>query len=172
MRPPVDAPLTDAERFPLLTDAGRRMLVRLREHPHAPRYNYPSGERLRADGLAAVRRYAERLRVERVGWRFGEMPPWLRRFVAHCRREVPFHRERRDWTDDFFALPPIDRADLRREPWAFVPDSADLTDLVVYTTSGTTGQRLPVYSHPEVPNCYLPLIETALAAHGVRLEGG
>jgi phenylacetate-CoA ligase len=168
----MDEPLTDAQRFPLLSEAGRDRLRRLREHPHAPRYNYPAGERLTAAGLTHVRAYADRLRTDRTGWRPGELPPWLPPFVAFCRREVPFHRNRRDWSDDFFALPPIDRAHLRRAPWAFVPDSADLADLVVYTTSGTTGERLHVLSHPEVPNRYLPLMETALAAHGVRLKGG
>jgi phenylacetate-CoA ligase len=163
--------VTDQDLFPLLSDAGRRVLRRLREHPAAPRYNYRTGERLTAAGLAAVRAYAGRLGTGRVGWRPGGLPPWLPPFVAFCRREVPFHR-RRDWPDDFFALPTTEREHLRREPWAFVPDSADLTDLVVYTTSGTTGSRLTVPSHPEVPNRYLPLLEAALAAHGVRLEGG
>src|SRR5262245_2438002 len=148
------------------------MLLRLREHPHAPRFNHPGGERLDAPALARVRSYAEELKTGRVGWRPGELPDWLWRFVEFCRRDVPFFRRRPDWSDDFFALPPTTRADLRREPWSFVPDSADLTDLVVYTTSGTTGSRLAVLSHPEVPNRYLPLMQTALAANGVRLEGG
>ncbi|MCI0460242.1 MAG: AMP-binding protein [Gemmataceae bacterium] len=168
----MDEPLTDAQRFPLLDETGQRLLRRLQEHPHAPKYNYRVGERLSSDGLAAVRSYAEGLRTRRTGWRFGGLPPWLPPFVEFCRREVPFHRRRADWSEDFFALPPIGRQELRRQPWAFVPDSADLTDLVVYTTSGTTGTRLSVLSHPTVPNRYLPLMQTALAAHGVRLEGG
>jgi phenylacetate-CoA ligase len=165
-------PLTEPQLFPLLTDAGRRVLRRLQEHPSAPRYNYHAGERLTAAGLAALRAYAGRLKTERVGWQPGTLPPWLPPFVAFCRREVPFHRRRLDWSDDFHALPALDREPLRREPWSFVPDSADLTDLIVYTTSGTTGSRLNVLSHPEVPNRYLPLLEAALAAYGVRLEGG
>jgi phenylacetate-CoA ligase len=168
----MDEPLTDEQRFPLLDDAGRRRLRRLREHPHAPRYNYHGGERLTAAGLANVRAYAERLRTERAAWQSGELPPWVKRLMEFCRQEVPFHRRRADWSDDFFALPPTGRESLRREPWAFVPDSADLADLIVYTTSGTTGNRLTVPSHPEVPNRYLPLMQAALAAHGVTLEGG
>ena len=53
-----------------------------------------------------------------------------------------------------------------------MPDSADLTDLIVYPTSGTAGERLHVLSHPEVSSRYLPLMEVALGAHGVKLEGG
>src|SRR5262249_50220386 len=102
----MDQPLTDRERFRLLNDAGRRMLQRLLEHPHAPRYNYRPGEPLTADGLASIRAYNERLHTERTGWRWGELPPWVPPFVAFCRRDVPFHRDRADWAGDFFALPP------------------------------------------------------------------
>lgn len=166
-----DQPLTDAQRFPLLNDAGRRMLRRLLEHPHAPVYNNRAGDRLTAEGLTRVRQYAERLRTQRTGWRHGELPPWLRELISVCRRDVPFHRRRLDWSDDFFDLPPMEREDLRREPWSFVPDSADVSDLVVYTTAGTMGDRLKIPSHPEAAARYLPLMETALAAHGVRLHG-
>jgi len=168
----MDAAPTDDQRFPLLSPTGRRMLGRLREHPHRPRYNFQTGDRLTEEGLARVRAYAARLRTERVGWRPGGLPPWVPPFVAFCRREVPFYRRQLDWPDEFAGLPTTDREDLRREPWAFVPDSADLTGLIVYTTTGTTGNRLKILSHPEVSSCYLPMMETALEAHGVRLEGG
>src|SRR5262249_32282680 len=118
------------------------------------------------------RDYAARLAAGRTGWRFGEAPGWLPDFVQNCRKEVPFYSSRSDWSDDFFALPATTRADLRREPWSFVPDSADLSQLIVYRPSGTTGNLLDVISHPVAPNRYLPLFETALAAHGVRIDGG
>jgi len=167
-----DEPLTDRERFPLLTDAGREMLDRLKQHPHAPRFNYSCGERLDAAGLADVRAYAERLAVGRAGWRFGEAPGWLKEFARYCRNEVPFYRDRADWSDDFFALPMTGRGDIRREPWSFVPDQSDLSQLIVYRTSGTSGNLLNIISHPTAPNRYLPLFETALSAHGLSIEGG
>jgi phenylacetate-CoA ligase len=165
-------PLTDADRWPLLDDRGRRLLTRLLEHPAAPRYNFRVGERLRTAGLANVRAYADRLKSERTGWRPGEPPAWLPAFVRRCRTLVPFHRRRDDWSDAFYDLPSIDRDHVRPEPWSFVPDDLPLDDVVVYTTTGTTGSRLEYFAHPEVPNRYLPLIETALAAFGVRLDGG
>jgi phenylacetate-CoA ligase len=164
--------LTDGERFPLLTDAGREMLRRLRQHPHAPRFNYACGERLDAAGLTSIRNYAAALQAGRTGWRFGEVPPWLRAFVRTCRDDVPYYRDRLDWSDDFFALPTTTRLDLRREPWSFVRDAADLAQLIVYRTSGTTGNLLDIISHPVAPNRYLPLFETALASCGVKIEGG
>src|SRR5438270_581561 len=150
-----DQPLTERERFPLLTDAGRAMLRWLRQHPHGPRFNYACGERLDAAGLASVRDYADRLMSGRAGWRTGEAPPWLAEFVRSCRHDVPFYRDRVGWTEDFFALPTTTRLDLRREPWSFVPDSADLSQLIVYRTSGTTGNLLNIVSHPVAPNRYL-----------------
>src|SRR5262245_49517582 len=131
----MDAAPTDEQRFPLLNPTGRRMLRRLREHPHRPRYNFQTGDRLTEDALARVRAYAARLRTDRVGWRPGGLPPWVPPFVAFCRREVPFYRRQLDWPDEFAGLPTTNREDLRREPWAFVPDSADLTGLIVYTTT-------------------------------------
>jgi len=49
---PMTESLSDAERFPLLTEPGRRMLQWLREHPHAPRYTAQSGNRLTAESPA------------------------------------------------------------------------------------------------------------------------
>lgn len=167
-----DQQLTEQQRFPLLTDAGRDMLRFLKQHPHGPRFNYPCGERLNAAGLADVRAYATKLAIGRTGWRFGEAPNWLNEFVRACRNDVPYYRHRDEWSEDFFSLPTIDRADLRREPWSFVPDSADISELIVYRTSGTSGNLLSIISHPVAPNRYLPLLQAALAAHGVAIEGG
>jgi phenylacetate-CoA ligase len=167
-----DQALTDAERYPLLDDRGRGMLRRLLEHPHAPAYNDHVGDRLTEAGLTNVRRYSQRLRTERTGWRQGELPPWLVESIKFCRREVPFHRRRLDWTEDFFSLPAVCREDLRREPWSFVPDTADLSDLIVFGTAGTLGDQLKIPLNPEAAACYLPLMETALATRNVQLAGG
>jgi phenylacetate-CoA ligase len=166
------APLADDRLFPLMTDASQRLLKRLREHPHAPRYNWRTGDRLTATGLANVRDYAQRLKTDRTGWRFKQFPAWLPEFIQSCRRDVPYHRQRVDWTDDFFALPTIDRQSLRLYPWAFVPDALPIDDMIVYTTSGTTGDRLQILSHPQVPSRYLPLLQFILATRNITLEGG
>jgi phenylacetate-CoA ligase len=162
-----DEPLTDAERFPLLTDRGRAMLRRLRQHPHAPKWTWRCGDRLDAAGLANVREFAEQQASVRRGWANGETPDWVPEFIANCRRDVPFYR---GWSGD--PLPTCDRDDLRREPWSFVPDDADVSELIVYKTSGTSGNLIHLPAHPVAPARYLPLFQTALAAHGVTLDGG
>ena len=40
--------LSWSERFPDLTDDGRRLLKWLHEHPHAPKFNHRCGDRMNA----------------------------------------------------------------------------------------------------------------------------
>jgi phenylacetate-CoA ligase len=160
--------LTENERFPLLTERSRAMLRRLQQHPHAPRWTYQCGDRLDAAGLTDVQKFAERQQSERHGWKFGVPPAWVADFIDRCRLDVPYYRSRLSGD----ALPTCCREDLRREPWSFVPDSADLSGLIVYQTSGTSGNLIHIPAHPVAPARYLPLFQSALAAHGVSLIGG
>ena len=61
----MDDELTEAQRHPLLTDAGRELLCWMHEHEAAPRFNHRCGDRLTADGLARVRAFGEQ--VEAAG---------------------------------------------------------------------------------------------------------
>lgn len=167
-----DFGLSDRQLFPLLDDAAASLLRRLREHPHAPRYNWKTGERLDAAALRRVREFAGGLKnaLPRTA---GALPPWVMPFVRDCRRTVPFYRNRDHWNDEpFTALPLTSRRDIQREPWSFVPDGRAADDLIVYTTSGTSGTRLQIPATPELPARYLPLIEFMLWRVGVRLSGG
>lgn len=168
----MDQVLNDGQLFPLLDARGRALLRRLREHPHAPTYNYRTGDRLTAASLTRVRAFADDLVAQRSGWQFGTVPPWLPPFLAACRSNVPFYRSQPSWSQQLCELPILTRAQLRCQSWEFVPDSADLSDLVTYSTSGTSGTALRLPACPEVPSRYLPLMQLALAAYGVRLEGG
>ena len=48
---------SDAERYPTLTDDGKRMLQRLREHRHAPMFRNESGNRLTREDVETVRAF-------------------------------------------------------------------------------------------------------------------
>jgi len=164
--------MTDAERFPLLTEHGRQMLQRLREHPHAPRYTAQCGNRLTADYLRRVLAFEAELNAGSHDWSPGAPPKWLDGFVEMCFRDAPFYRRYGARPANFHDIPTIDRADLSREIWSFVPDALSLDDLIIYATSGTTGHPLTIPSHPIVGACYTPLIRAALARRGIELKSG
>lgn len=160
-------------RHPLLHDEGRALLSFMQEHPHAPQWNYACGDQLDADGLAAVRAFG---RQPAASWRPDELPVWLQAWVARVLAEVPFYR-RGDAAavtaiERFRMLGFTDRDDLRREAPAFVPDDQPLDGMMVYDTSGTSGSSLQVMADAVTSSSYLPLLERALAIHGVSLTSG
>ncbi|MFA6959075.1 MAG: AMP-binding protein [Thermoanaerobaculia bacterium] len=162
--------LTDRERFPLLDEEGARMLSRLRQHPHAPRFNLRTGDRLDAAMLERVRRWEAAQRESSPRWLPGQPPDWVEPFAAQALADVPIYR--RAGVASFEAFSSVTRADLAREPWSFVPDAAALDDLMVFYTSGTTGKPLYVVTHPEVPAKKLALYRKAIRACGGDMTGG
>lgn len=164
--------LSDDERFPLISEERRGLLRRLRQHPRAPIWNFASGDRLDAAGLAALRAWEARLRAGPEPWGPGGRPGWLDGWAEETRAKVPFYRSRAPAGADFARLPTFRRADLAAAPWAFVPDDQPLDQLLVYPTSGTTGPAFEVFSHPVVSNAWFPFVQAALARLGLGLEGG
>jgi phenylacetate-CoA ligase len=164
--------LSDEERFPLLSESGRLRLKGLREHPHAPRYNMACGDRLDRQAVDRVALFERQLFAAPLGRHGVEPPAWAVDFAARSLREVPIYRRRGGTPSNFESIPPVDRSDIAREPWSFVPDHEDLSKLIVYYTSGTHGRPMDVLAHPEFAAKRLPLFRAALAKHGVTLDGG
>ena len=110
----------EEERTPLLDDAGRRMLERLREHPDAPRWTYAVGDRLAAEDLPALDRFRGVLAAGRVPSQPWIPSPVVLQSVAHALVHVPRYRAsvpagldlERDWN----LLPTTCRADLAAAP--------------------------------------------------------
>ncbi len=175
MNPATDASPTDAERYPTLTAGGRRMLRRLREHPHAPIYRNQSGNRLTAAEVATVRAFEQETLAARFGWGPGAgsmPPPWLPPFVARCLEQVPFYRRYGPPPLRLADLPTTSRADLSRDVAQFVPDDVPLERMMYFSTSGTTGHPLLLPSHPTVAASYLGFHKRALRRYGVELQAG
>jgi phenylacetate-CoA ligase len=139
--------ISDAERFPILSAAGRKLLYAMREDPHAPRWNWPNGEQLDASGLETVRSFARELQTQPVLGPQG-FPQWLTGFVDFCLEDVPFYRRRSPAGTPFAAIPSCSRDDLAAKVWEFVPDSEPLDRLIVFSSSGTTGHPAKMPSHP------------------------
>lgn len=165
--------ITELDRTPLLSDAGRERLRALREHPHAPRFNYAAGDRLEAGDLPWLEGF--RGRLAEAAPQPEDVPSWetLRR-VQHWRRFVPAWRKRLpedlDLEADWLRLPTMDRQDLAEAPWSFVPDDEDLSRLVIFRTAGTTGHPVAIPHHPRAMRCYEALVEKVLARWGAPFQ--
>jgi phenylacetate-CoA ligase len=160
---------TDAERYPTLTEAGRRMLQRLREHPHAPSFRNQSGNRLTLQDLAQARAFEQEVANAVVPDQREASNLWLGEHIARCYREVPFYREMGGAPRRLTDVPSVRRADLAQDIARFVPDSAPVERLINFRTSGTTGHPLLIASHPVVAASYLAFHRRALARFGVTL---
>lgn len=156
--------LTDAERWPLLTKEGAALLRRLREHPHAPQYNHACGDRLTAEARDRLRAYRKTLATFDDGW-IGEL-------IERVYATVPRYRRSGAVPRDLTSVPTIGRHDLLSRVEEHVPDDADLSDLIIYRTSGSRGPAATVPMTPEFCALDLPVIEHVLAGLGVQVEGG
>lgn len=164
--------ITDLDRYPTLTEEGRRLLDFMREHPNAPIFRNQSGNRLTTEDLEIVRGFEQEALAANVGWTDGEQPQWVSDFVERSLSDVPFYRRYGAAPRRLQDLPTISRADLSRDIAQFVPDSLSIDRLINFRTSGTTGHPLLIGSHPVVAASYLALHKRALRRFGVELRYG
>jgi phenylacetate-CoA ligase len=163
--------LTDDERWPLLTDDGRAMLQRLRQHPNAPRYNHACGDRLTRESVDRLRSYRDTLAAGFHGWTSTQEPPWVGELIERVYSTVPRYR-RQQAPSRLADVPAIGRHDLLSRAADHVPDDADLADLIIYNTSGSRGPAAKVPMSPEFSALDLPVLEHVLARFGVTFSGG
>ena len=164
--------ITDSDRYPTLTEHGQNMLRFLREHPHAPTYRNESGNRLTIADVEGVKAFERETLAAQVGWPPTQQPIWLSEFVERCLREVPFYRAYGAVPKRFEHIPCTSRADLSRDIARFVPDPVSVDRMINFQTSGTTGHRLLLASHPAVAANYLAFHKRALRRFGVELQFG
>ena len=81
---------SDLERYPTLTEHGRRMLQRLREHPCAPMFRNESGNRLTPDDVATVRAFEREVAEAEVPEQREESAAWLTEFLQRVYRKCHF----------------------------------------------------------------------------------
>lgn len=155
----------DARHLPGLSREGAALLQRLVEHPHAPVFRNRSGHRLTTTDLWLARWHHLRVTHGRVASP-ATAPAWAWRLFARCRREVP-HFQRLPAAVPWQGIPTTCRADLAADVARFVPRSADISRLVCFTTSGTTGHPIKVPSHPVVAAGYYSHHCRALRLHGI-----
>jgi len=164
--------LTDADRYPTLSERGRHMLGFLQQHSHAPVFRNHAGNRLTSDDLIRVNAFIAETVSAKIGWHPGKQPPWVTEFIARCYTDVPWYRVLGAVPQKLEDVRPTTRADLARDVALFVPDNVALDRLINFRTSGTTGHPLLIPSHPVVAASYLAFHKRALRRFGVELRAG
>jgi phenylacetate-CoA ligase len=158
--------LSNEERFPLLQDLS--LLNDLIQDETAPIFNFKSGDRLLERHLKVLEDYKQKYQdqepiVEDC------IPKWVEAYVREARQQVPFYRNR---PDGFANQICFGKEDLRLEPWRFVHNQADVSDLLVYSTSGTTGPAMDVNFAPCTQASWLVQVESILARHHLQFSYG
>ena len=157
--------LTDAERFPLLEDLS--FLNVLKQDALAPKFNFKSGDRLDGMQLSRVKLYKKKYYDKKIFWNEGQTPSWLMDYVNWCRTTVPFYQNR---DGDLNSFPTISREDIRKYPHLFVSNDANLEELLVYYTSGSTGPKLDVLFDAVTQASWLPQIESVLKDFNISIN--
>lgn len=166
---------TARELFPLVTPAGLRGLLRLREHPDAPGWTHLIGDHVRREDLAGVEAYRASLAGEPPAP--AVCPPQaLLAWIERTRPRVPRWRallpRGRDLARSWAEVPTTSREDLAVRLEELVPEDEPLDRLIVYETSGTTGHALRVPHHPRAVAQLHALAERALGWHGRTVRTG
>jgi len=159
--------LTDQERFPNLNDFG--LLHQLRQDAYAPRFNFKSGDRLTEKHLIKLDNYAKEIMHKTSFWKEGASPGWMQSYLKWCSTTVPLYTGKGIALE---AYPTINRDTLRDNPHLLVSLEADLDDLLVYHTSGSTGAIMDVLFDPVSQASWLPQIAMVLDHFGIRLDKG
>lgn len=157
----------DALLYPTMTDAGRRMLNFMREHPAAPVFRNRSGNKLLVGEVAQLRDFEQDVLAAAIGRDPSMAPAWRDAFVTDVFAAVPHYRRRGPAPGRFEDIAPIARADLARDVAAFVPDHVDTDRMISFRTAGTTGHPMLVPSHPLVAGRYLAYHKRALRRFGI-----
>lgn len=127
--------LTDEQRWPDLSAAGRARLAALEQHSLAPAWCHRVGHRLTPE-------------QQRTATRQLPLDDWLPRHLALA-RTLPAYRRHQGPLNRLADFPLIGREDLVDDIAAFVPPGADLSRMLHGTSSGSTGAALVMPDDPD-----------------------
>lgn len=162
---------------PLITRESFATLRKLKEDPHAPHWNHEAGDRLQKEDLVVLDSYRKELvvRCGQASRSDGPSPPAaIRNWAEKLVYRVPSFQKRvseevdleEQWTD----IGTMSREDIATHPEELLPLDADLEEMIVYRTAGTTGHALLVPHHHRAAAMYQVLIEFALEQYDLRLD--
>ena len=156
---------------PLITADGQRRLASMRQDIHAPKWNSEAGDMLTAPDIDTLKVFRDKMENRRTH-KPGDGPPnSILAFVREYRHRSLYFMERThegmDLSRDWALIGLSSREDIATRPETMIPLDMDLERMVVYRTAGSTGHSLYVPNDPVAVACYQPMLDFALARHGV-----
>jgi phenylacetate-CoA ligase len=165
-----DIPESIRTRIPLFKNEWINLYRKIGEHPHAPKWDTECGDRLTLEDILFIREFTDALNNKREP--FSQTPPaWLINRIEELKLTTPWFSQKISGEDikvSWQNISLMKRSDMQSSLELIVPENADLDRLVVNPTSGTTGHPIPAPNHPRAIGCYDPMIQYALARHGVK----
>ena len=166
-------PVDRQQRNPLMTEAGFQLLNRIRQHADAPRWNFEVGDRLLPEDLPSVEAFRQRVFAPRQ-YESHRPSSELLAWVQRMRDRIPLFRahlpEGFNLARDWVYIPTTCREDIATRLDQWVPLDADLSRLIVYDTSGTTGHALVLPHHPVTVAEHHSLVEYGLDQYGLQAQ--
>jgi len=162
----VKIPADYLQRTPLLNEAGFRLWKAILEDQHAPIWNHQVGDRIDSQDLGAVEAFRKRVLESGLGVPESTVD-WVESMRTRNRafeQLLPQGWRFLRWEE----LPTTSRDDFATRLEEFVPVDADLTELVVYDSSGTSGHAIRVPTHPSTLGMAHTLIERVFEAWGIE----
>ena len=157
---------------PLITPESFETLHALREHPQAPHWNHEAGDRIQEEDLTALEAFRKELAAARK--QASSAPAPILEWVERLTYQVPSFEKRvpdvADLEKAWSGIGTMCREDIATHPEELVPLDADLFQMIVYRTAGTTGHALWVPHHHRAAATYQVLVEFALERYALRLE--
>ncbi|HMW05711.1 MAG TPA: hypothetical protein PK079_05905 [Leptospiraceae bacterium] len=157
-------------RLPLIQEENLPLLYKLKEHEHAPNWNYTCGDRLTKEDVIQINHFAERLRRERDKIQ-KDVPEEVLSWILDLKEFVLIFKENiknLDIKKDFEKIRCMSREDIAKGLENIIPTNVSLDRLIVNSTSGTTGHPIITPNHPVAIGAYTPLLLYALEKHKVK----
>lgn len=157
-------------RLPLMKEEYLPLFLSLKEHAHAPIWNYTCGDRLTEDDLMLIDKFQEELTSNRDNIQ-KEIPDFILNWVENIKDKVYLFKENTkgiDIRNNFEQIKCMTREDLGRGLDKIIPTDVSLSRLIVNSTSGTTGHPIIAPNHPVAIGYYTPLLLFVLDKHSVK----
>ena len=128
--------------------------------------NFQSGDRLQEKHLQSIFNY-EKAFVHREKIKENEVPDFVKNYILESIDKVPFYK---GGSNDLQEHVTFSKAAIRQTPWQFICDDADMNDLLVYSTSGTTGPAMDVLFAPETQASWIIQLESIMKEMGISFS--